>query len=150
MMIKRLTLVLMLLILTGCTQNLKKTELSANEKIPSISYEAYFYVEGSGNKARAVLLILPDAKVNVEAESHQVTATTATYGEALSYMNQVKDMRRVNTEALQYKDRPLGYLLTYSADITPTTLIGTQIIIQLYERNNTIFFIPRLEFDHSY
>jgi hypothetical protein len=149
MIIKKLLLVFVLIILAGCTQSINRTELSSGIKIPPISYEAYFYVEGSRDKSRAVLLKHPDAKIEVAAESAQITPTTATFAQAMAYMNEVRGLRRVNIEVINFKGKPIGYLLAYQ-EVNQNVLSGSEIHIDLYEMNGKLYFKPRLELDRSY
>jgi hypothetical protein len=142
-MIKRIFLLLfMVLFAAGCTQNIQRIEPSAGYRVPSITYQAFFYGEGEGNKSRAVFLKHPDAQTDVVFAPQQITETTATYGDALTYMYEVKGLRRVNTEIVNYKDKLLGYLLIYDdTPIKATTIIEIQ--VELYERSGKIHFIAR-------
>jgi hypothetical protein len=113
-----------------------------------ISYEAYFYGEGSGDKSRAVFLKEPDVNIAIVATSPAINATTATYAEALSYMNEAKDLRVVDTQVVTYKDKPLGYLITYNADRRRTSVV-TKIVIELYELKGKIYFNAREQHESS-
>jgi len=136
---RRLVLFIVVLVLAGCSQNIRYQDLNENTRPSHISYEAYYYVGGSGDRSRAVLLKNPDAGVEVETASPQITSTTSTFADAMSYMKAARGLRRVNVRALTYKDRPLGYLLTYDTDRDPTE-IPDNIIVELYEFGGKIHF----------
>jgi hypothetical protein len=142
-MTKRTFLLLFfILLMAGCTQNIQRVEPSAGFRVPSITYQAYFFGEGQGNKSRAVFLKLPDVQVEIVFAPQQITETTATYGDALTYMYEEKGLRRVDTEIVNYKGKLLGYLLTYDhAPTKATTVIEIQ--VEFYERNGKIHFIAR-------
>ena len=143
-MTKRTFLLLFfILLMAGCTQNIQRLEPSAGFRVPSITYQAYFFGEGGhGNKSRAVFLKHPDVQVDIVFAPQQITETTATYGDALTYMYEEKGLRRVNTEIVNYKGKLLGYLLIYDdSPVKSTTIIEIQ--VELYERNGKIHFIAR-------
>jgi hypothetical protein len=142
-MTKRTFLLLFfILFMAGCTQNIQRLEPAAGFRVPSITYQAYFYEEGQGNKSRAVFLKHPDVRVDIVFAPQLITETTATYGDALTYMYQEKGLRRVNTEIVNYKGKLLGYLLLYDAAPTQATTV-VEITIQFYEMNGKIHFIAR-------
>ena len=139
---KTFLLLFFILLMAGCTQNIQRIEPSAGYRVPSITYQAYFYVQSQGNKSRAVFLKHPDVQVDIVFAPQQITETTATYGDALTYMYEEKGLRRVNTEIVNYKGKLLGYLLIYDdSPVKSTTIIEIQ--VELYERNGKIHFIAR-------
>jgi hypothetical protein len=148
MILRRYVLLLLIFLLAGCAQNIRYHDFSARDKMPRMSYEAYFYIEGSGDKSRAVFLKQPDVNIEIVTSSPQITASTATYAEAISYMDEARGLRMVDTQVVTYKDRPLGYLITYNADRRRTTEI-TQIVVELYELNGRIYFNAREKLDPS-
>jgi hypothetical protein len=148
MILRRYVFLFLIFLLAGCAQNIRYNDLSAKDKIPSISYEAYFFMEGSGDKSRAVFLKQPDVKVEVAASSLLITATSATYIEAMSFMNEVRGLRIVDTQVVTYKGGPLGYLITYNADRRRITEV-TRIEVELYEMNGRIHFNAREKLDPS-
>jgi hypothetical protein len=142
-MTKRTFLLLFfILLMAGCTQNIQRIEPSAGFRVPSITYQTYFFVQGQGNKARAVFLKHPDVQVDIVFAPQQITETTATYGDALTFMYEEKGLRRVNTEIVNYKGKLLGYLLIYDDTPVKTNTI-IEIQVELYEKNGKIHFIAR-------
>jgi hypothetical protein len=81
-------------------------------------------------------------QIDVVFAPQQITETTATYADALTYMYEVRGIRRVDTEIVNYKGKLLGYLLIYdAAPIKATTIIEIQ--VELYEMSGKIHFIAR-------
>jgi hypothetical protein len=141
-------LLFFILLMAGCAQNIRYHDMDARPKTPSISYEAYFYMEGLGEKSRAVFLKFPDAQVDVVASAQAITSTTSTLSEAYSFMNEVRGLRKVTALYLTYKDKPLGYLIKYTDD-HDATRGRDAIIIDLYESGGKIRFNAREKLDQS-
>jgi hypothetical protein len=136
---KKFLLFLLIVLLAGCAQNIRYHSMETQKRTPNISYEAYYYIEGTLDRSRAVFLRHPEAPIEVSASSPQITATTSTYGDAIAYMNEARGLRKVITTYLTYKDKPLGYLITYSDDYHAAAG-GTKIIIEIYEFGGKIHF----------
>ena len=135
-MTRRLVLLLLSFLIFGCAQDLRFHNLAKKEKVPSISYEAYFFVAGIAEKSRAVFLKMPDVDISIEPASPEIVSTTATYAEAMTFMIEKRLMRSITTQTVTYKDKPLGYLLTYdNAGVN-----GEKVITNLYERGGKIYF----------
>jgi hypothetical protein len=136
---KKYLLVLLIFVLAGCAQNIRFQNIETQKRAPNISYEAFFYMEGSGDKSRAVFLRHPEAQIEVVAVSPSITATTSAYSDAIAFMNEVRGLRKVETRYVTYKDKPLGYLITYD-DENQATRGPTEIIIEIYEFRGKIHF----------
>ena len=148
MMIRKLTLLFLLFILSGCVQNIRYHDIGVNEKIPSTSFEAYYYAEGNNDRSRAVFLKQPDVKIDMDVSSPAINPTTATYAEALYFMNQTRGLRVVDTMAVSYQGKPLGYLITYNTDRGRATE-ASQIIVELYEFRGKIRFNAKEKLESS-
>ncbi|HMK56280.1 MAG TPA: hypothetical protein VK448_06570 [Dissulfurispiraceae bacterium] len=138
---KMIAAVLTFFAVAGCIQSLSYRTLDRREAVPSISYEAYYFSAGISERSRAVLLKIPDSGVAVEPLSSEIIATTATYGQALTFMREKRGARPITTQVVSYKDRPVGYLLQYSQ---PGVNMET-VNINISERNGIIFFSAREE-----
>ncbi len=135
-------------LLAGCAQNIRYQEIGAAVRMPQISFEAYYYAEGTNDRSRAVFLKQPDVSIEVTVSSPAINATTATYAEALQFMNETRGLRVVDTYAVTYKDKPLGYLITYNPNRMRITEI-TQIVVELYEDKGKIYFNAKEKLDPS-
>jgi len=138
-MTKKLVLLLLPFLIFGCAQDLRFHDLGKKEKVPAISYEAYFFVAGISERSRAVFLKMPDVEIAVEPASPEIVSTTATYSEAMTFMIEKRLMRSITTQTVTYKDKPLGYLLTYDQ----AGVNGENVITNLYERGGKIYFSAR-------
>jgi hypothetical protein len=146
---KKYLLVLMIFILAGCMQNIRFHDTDTQKRTPNISYEALYYVEGSGDKSRAVFLRHPEAPIDVVASSPQITATTSTYGDAIAYMNETRGLRKVITRFVTYKDKPLGYLISFDDDHSATETTNHEIVIEIYEFKGAVHFKAAEKLDQS-
>jgi hypothetical protein len=138
-MINELVLLLLPLVIFGCAQDLRFHDLDKKEKVPAISYEAYFFVTGISERSRAVFLKKPDVEIPIEPASPEIVSTTATYSEAMTFMIEKRLMRSITTQTVTYKDKPLGYLLSYDQP----GVNGETVITNLYERDGKIYFSAR-------
>ncbi len=142
-MMKRPALFIMILfvavITVGCAQNIRSHDLGKAETIPAMSYEAYMFAAGISERSRAVFLRHPDAEMAVEPASPEIISTTATYGEAMTFMKMKRGMRSITTEVVTYKGKPLGYLITYDQPGVNFEIIETN----LTERGGKIYFSAR-------
>jgi hypothetical protein len=138
-MTNRLILLVLPFLIFGCSQNIRLHDLDTKEKVPAISYEAYFFVTGLSERSRAVFLKKPDIEIAVEPASPEIVSTTATYPEAMTFMLDRRYMRSITTQTVIYKDKPLGYLLTYNQP----GLDGEVVVTNLYERDGKIYFNAR-------
>jgi|GEM_PF-5741194 len=137
---KKYLLFLLVIFLAGCTQNMSFHDMETHKRAPNINYEAYFYVEGSLDRSRAVFLKHPEAQIDIVASSPQITATTATYSNALAYMHEAKGLRKVVTRYVTYMEKPLGILITYDSSSLPTDKGIYEIVVELYEFKGKIYF----------
>ena len=138
-MIKKLGILLFPFLIAGCVQTIGTRNLDKKESIPSISYQAYFFMAGISERSRAVFLKKPDAGVEVEPYSHEIISTTASYGEAMSFMREKRGARTITTQVVSYKEKPIGYLLSYDQPGVDME----QVDINLTERNGIIYFRAR-------
>jgi len=138
-MIEKLVLLLLPLFIAGCVQDLRFHDLGKTEKVPAISYEAYFFVAGVSERSRAVFLKIPDLEIAIEPASPEIVSTTATYVEAMAFMKEKRLIRSITTQRVTYEDKPLGYLLTYDQ----AGVNGENVITNLYERGGKIYFSAR-------
>jgi|WetSurMetagenome_2_1015567.scaffolds.fasta_scaffold00176_34 hypothetical protein len=143
---KRYLLFLLIFILAGCMQNLRFESMDKHKITPGISYEAYYYVEGTSDRSRAVFLKYPDAQIEVAAPSPQITATTSSYNAAIAYMDEAKDLRTISITLVTYKGKPLGYLFTYNDDPVQSNL---KIDVDFYESGGKVYFTARERSDHE-
>jgi hypothetical protein len=123
----------------GCVQNVRTAELNPKERIPSNTYEAYFFVAGSGDKSRAVFLIEPDSGVEVLPYSSDITSTTSSYPEAMNYMKEKRGMRPISTQKVFYKDKFIGYLLTYEKE----RVDREEMTVNVFEKGGKVYFSAR-------
>lgn len=138
-MIKKLVLLLLPFLIAGCVQTIRTSDLGKKEGVPAISYEAYFFAAGISERSRAVFLKHPDANVEVVPSTNEITTTTASYAEAMSFMKEKRGVRTISTQKVTYNDRPLGYLLSYDQPGIDMERVN----IDLTERNGIIYFSAR-------
>lgn len=138
-MITKLVLLLLPFIISGCIQAIGTRDIDKKETIPSISFEAYFFVSGISERSRAVFLKKPDAGILVESYSPDITSSTASYAEAMSFMREKKGARSISTQVVLYKEIPIGYLLSYDRPGVNMERVD----INLMERNGIIYFNAR-------
>jgi hypothetical protein len=137
--IKKLVLLLFPFLIAGCVQTIGTRDLDKKESIPSISYEAYFFIAGMSERSRAVFLKKPDAGVEVEPYSSEIMGSTASYAEAMSFMREKRGARTITTQVVSYKEKPIGYLLSYDQP----GIDMERVYINLTERNGVIYFSAR-------
>ena len=135
-MIRKLGVLLFPFLIAGCVQTIGTSNLDKKESIPSISYEAYFFIAGVSERSRAVFLKKPDAGVEVEPYSYEIMSSTASYSEAMSFMREKRGARTITTQVVSYKEKPIGYLLTYDQP----GINMERVDISLTERNGIIYF----------
>ena len=139
-MIKKAILILLTTILVaGCSQNIRFHTLKSTETIPAISYEAYLFAAGISERSRAVFLRHPQADMDIEPASPEITSTTITYPAAMNFMQMKRGMRTISTEVVMYKGKILGYLLSYDQAGTNFEIVETG----LTERGGKIYFSAR-------
>ncbi len=138
-MIRRTLFAMLFLVMSGCAQDLRSHELDKTEKIPAISYEAYLFVAGISERSRAVFLRRPDAEITVEPASPEILTTTASYGEAMTFMKMKLGSRSTSTEVITYKGNPIGYLITYTRPGENGEVVETNFT----ERGGKVFFSAR-------
>lgn len=138
-MIKKLGLLLFPFLIAGCVQTIGTRDLDRKESIPSISYEAYFFVAGMSERSRAVFLKKPDVEVEVKPYSDEITGSSASYAEAMFFMREKRGARTITTQVVSYKEKPIGYLLSYDQPGIDMERVN----INLTERNGVIYFSAR-------
>ena len=138
-MLKKLVLLLVTISVAGCVQTISTRNLDKKEGIPQVSYSAYFFSAGISERSRAVLLINADSGVEARADSTDITSTTASYAEALAFMREKKSARTVSTHLVSYKDKPVGYLLTYDQPGNNAETVN----VTISEKNGVIYFNAR-------
>jgi hypothetical protein len=135
---KKLLILLTLLLVAGCAQNLSFNSMENHKRTPNLSYEAYYYMDGQMDASRAVFLRYPGAPIEIESESSQITSTTSTFVQAEAFMNEVRGLRKVEIRYVTYKNKPLGYLFSYNDDIPAPT--ERKVFVELYEGGGKIHF----------
>jgi len=134
---RRLSVIfLILMVLAGCVQAVSTYSIDDYKTVPKGVYTAYLYSSGIGEKLRAVFLKSPDADVEVVPYSRQIITAKVTFSDALTFMEKVGDFKNISIEGVKYKEKTIGYLLTFSRPLSPRETIE----VNLYERDGKIYF----------
>ena len=119
----------------GCTQAIKTETVEEIGSIPKLTYTAYLYSSGAGERYRAVFLKNPESAGEVVPASSQIVQTAATFDDAMAFM-QRGVYKKVNVQSVQYLGKPVGYLLTH---IVPP-LRKEYLEVNVYSKGGKIYF----------
>jgi len=131
--------VLSLAVLAGCVQTVSTYTIDDFKTVPKVVYTAYFYSSGIGERLRAVFLKTPETDVEIVPYSRQITTAKVTFSDALTFMEEVGDFKNISIEGVKYKERTIGYLLTFARPLSPRESIEADV----YERNGKVYFSVR-------
>jgi hypothetical protein len=132
----KLIFLVIVTVLTGCTQAINTYSVGDINAIPKIDYTAYFYSSGAGEELRAAFLKSPDSDIDIIPYSIQITTGKATPEEALKFMEKGRHYRNIDHHGITFKDKPIGYLFTYRY----SSFSRDSIEINLYERGGKVYF----------
>ena len=104
--------------------------------IPKVVYTAYLYSSGIGERLRAVFLKSPETDVEIVPYSRQITTAKVTFSDALTFMEKAGDFRNISIQGVKYKEKTIGYLLTFARPLSPRESIEADV----YERDGKIYF----------
>jgi hypothetical protein len=128
--------VLALAALAGCVQTVTTYNIDDYKTVPKVVYTAYLYSSGIGERLRAVFLKTPETDVKIVPYSRQITTAKVTFDDALTFMEKVGDYRNISIQGVKYKERTIGYLLTFTRPFSPRESIEADV----YERDGKIYF----------
>ncbi|MEK7267586.1 MAG: hypothetical protein AABZ98_03235, partial [Nitrospirota bacterium] len=128
--------VLSLAMLAGCVQAVSTYTIDDFKTIPKVVYTAYLYSSGIGERLRAVFLKSPETDVEIVPYSRQITTAKVTFSDALTFMEKVGDFRNISIQGVKYKEKTIGYLLTFARPLSPRESIEADV----YERDGKIYF----------
>jgi len=128
--------VLALTALAGCVQTVTTYNIDDYKMVPKVVYTAYLYSSGIGERLRTVFLKTPETDVEIVPYSIQITTAKVTFSDALTFMEKVGDFKNISIEGVKYKDKTIGYLLTFSRPTSPRESIE----VNVYERDGKIYF----------
>ena len=131
--------VLALAVLAGCVQTVTTYNIDDYKTVPKVVYTAYLYSSGIGERLRAVFLKSPETEVEIVPYSRQITTVKVTFSDALTFMEAVGDFKNISIEGVKYKEKTIGYLLTFSRPTSPRESIE----VNVYERDGKIYFSVR-------
>lgn len=131
--------VLSLIVLAGCVQAVSTYNIDDYKTVPKVVYTAYLYSSGIGERLRAVFLKTPETDVEIVPYSRQITTEKVTFSDALTFMEKVGDFKNISIEGVKYKEKTIGYLLTFARPLSPRESIEADV----YERNGKIYFSVR-------
>jgi len=128
--------VIALTALAGCVQTVTTYSIDDYKTVPKVVYTAYFYSSGIGERLRAVFLKSPETEVEIVPYSRQITTEKATFSDALTFMEKVGDFKNISIQGVKYKEKTIGYLLTFARPVSPRESIE----VNVYERDGKIYF----------
>ncbi len=128
--------VLSLIVLAGCVQAVSTYNIDDYKTVPKVVYTAYLYSSGIGERLRAVFLKSPETDVEIVPYSRQITTAKVTFDDALTFMEKVGDFRNISIQGVKYKEKTIGYLLTFTRPLSRRESIEADV----YERNGKIYF----------
>lgn len=128
--------VLALTAIAGCVQTVTTYNIDDYKTVPKVVYTAYLYSSGIGERLRAVFLKTPETDVEIVPYSRQITTAKVTFSDALTFMEKVGDFRNISIQGVKYKEKTIGYLLTFERHAS----MRESIEVNLYERNGKIYF----------
>ncbi|MDI6744760.1 MAG: hypothetical protein QMD07_05215 [Thermodesulfovibrionales bacterium] len=117
--IRRLSViaVLLLIVFAGCVQTVTTYNIDDYKTVPKVVYTAHLYTSGIGERLRAVFLKSPETGVEIVPYSRQITTAKVTFSDALTFMEKVGDFKNISIQGVKYKDKTIGYLLTFAMPI---------------------------------
>lgn len=128
--------VLSLIVLAGCVQAVSIYNIDDYKTVPKVVYTAYLYSSGIGERLRAVFLKTPETDVEIVPYSRQITTAKVTFSDALTFMEKAGDFKNISIQGVKYKEKTIGYLLTFSRPLSPRESIEADV----YERDGKIYF----------
>ena len=131
-----ITAVLSLAVLAGCVQAVSTYNIDDYKTVPKVVYTAYLYSSGIGERLRAVFLKSPETDVEIVPYSRQTTTAKVTFSDALTFMEKVGDFKNISIQGVKYKEKTIGYLLTFARPLSPRESIEADV----YERDGKIYF----------
>jgi hypothetical protein len=135
----RIIAVLSLAVLAGCVQAVSTYNIDDYKTVPKVVYTAYLYSSGIGERLRAVFLKSPETEVEIVPYSRQITTVKVTFSDTLTFMEKAGDYRNISIQGVKYKEKTIGYLLTFARPLSPRESIEADV----YERNGKIYFSVR-------
>ena len=132
----KLIFLVIVVVLTGCTQAISTYSGADINAMQKIEYTAYFYSSGVGEGLRAVFLKSPDSDIDIVPYSIQITTGKATLEEALKFMEKGRYYRNIDSHGIAYKGKLIGYLFTYRY----SSFSRDSIEINLFERGGKVYF----------
>ena|ERR1700690_3039024 len=126
----------MFAVLAGCIQAINTYSVLDISAIPATEYTAYQYSSGAGEGLRAVFLKSPDSDIEVVPYSIQITTDKATPEEARKFMEKGSHLRNIDCQGVNYKGKPIGYLLTHGYHCFSRYSIE----VNLFERGGKVYF----------
>lgn len=131
--------VLSLIVLAGCMQAVSTYNIDDYKTVPKVVYTAYLYSSGIGERLRAVFLKSPETDVEIVPYSRQITTAKVTFSDALTFMEKAGDFKNISIQGVKYKEKTIGYLLTFTRPLSPRESIEADV----YERDGKIYFSVR-------
>ncbi|MDP3259587.1 MAG: hypothetical protein Q8M34_03235 [Thermodesulfovibrionales bacterium] len=128
--------VLLLIVFVGCVQAVSTYNIDDYKTVPKVVYTAYLYSSGIGERLRAVFLKSPETDVEIVPYSRQITTAKVTFSDALTFMEKVGDYKNISIQGVKYKEKTIGYLLTFARPLSPRESIEADV----YERDGKIYF----------
>lgn len=132
----RVICVLSLIALAGCVQAVSTYNIDDFKTVPKVVYTAYLYSSGIGERLRAVFLKSPETDVEIVPYSRQITTAKVTFDDALTFMEKAGDFKNISMQGVKYKEKTIGYLLTFTMPLSPRESIEADV----YERDGKIYF----------
>lgn len=128
--------ILSLAVIAGCVQTVTTYNIDDYKTVPKVVYTAYLYSSGIGERLRAVFLKSPETDVEIVPYSRQITTAKVTFDDALTFMEKAGDFKNVSIQGVKYKEKTIGYLLTFARPLSPRESIE----VDVHERNGKIYF----------
>lgn len=127
---------LSLLLTHGCDRDLRLVTLQKYDAIPKTPYSTYLYMSGQGGKWKAAFLKSPDSPVEIVPYAHEIVTAVGTFDEAMFFMKQTIDYKSIDVQAVEYKGKVVGYLLTHSMRETTKNLL----VVDVYDYQGRVYF----------
>ncbi len=109
---------LFLSLVAGCvTGSIQRADLKTAPPA-DMKFDTYLYEAGRGGIYRIAYLHRSDSPVPVKFHQPDILATRGTYSEALLYMSEAAGPLRIDTDAVTYKGKLAGYLITQQFPLT--------------------------------
>ena len=132
----RVSLFVLFAMVSGCMQSIQMQDVGRIEDVPKVTYNAYAYSSDGSRPYRAVLLINPESNVEVVPGSIQISHIPGSFESAMHFMQSGGKFTNINIRSVQFKGKPVGYLLTP----VPFILAKVYHEVNLYEQDGKIHF----------